>query len=97
MNQLQLTKKELKLIGFKKYKTKGDKRNPQRISFKINTTNGYFYYTPELCVWYHKTFIGDKSNHIHLNIQKKPELFLLLSCFNAEINKIDLKSNKQKP
>jgi len=88
MNQLKLTKSELLEIGFKKCKSEGDEMNPAKTYFKLETINGYFYYNPkqDKSTWYHKTILGDVSNHVHLDITKKPELFVLLNCFKAEFN-----------
>jgi hypothetical protein len=88
MSQLKLSNKELLEIGFKECKSEADEMNPARTYFKIETINGYFYYNPKepKCSWYHKVIIGKASNHTRLNITKKPELFVLLSCFKAEFN-----------
>ena len=88
MEQLKLNTKELKKIGFKEYKSKGDEMNLAKTYFKIKTLNGYFYYNTKetKCTWYHKTIIGETSNHINLDITKKPELFVLLRCFKVEFN-----------
>ena len=88
MNQLKLTDKELDGIGFKECKSEADKMNPAKTYFKIEILNGYFYYNPkeDLYTWYHKTIIGEVANDVHLDITKKPELFILLACFKAEFN-----------
>ena len=88
MRQLQLTKSELLEIGFKKCKSEGNEMNPAKTYFKLETINGYFYYNPkqDKYTWYHKTILGDVSNHVHLDITKKPELFVLLNCFRAYFN-----------
>jgi len=79
-NQLDLTKKELGIIGFKKHK---------RIYF-IETINGCFYYNLDHpnYRWYQKTTIGNASDYIHLSINSKPELFLLLSIFRLKFRYI---------
>ena len=90
MEQLKLTNKELESIKFKAYIIEGDEMNLDRECFKIETLNGYFYYNPHELVytWYHKTVIGDVSNHVHLDITKKAELFVLLQCFRADFKLI---------
>lgn len=88
MNQLKLTDKELIGIGFKECKSEADKMNEAKTYFKLETINGYFYYNPKQkrYTWYHKTIIGNLNNDIHLDISKRPELFVLLRCFNAKFN-----------
>jgi len=90
MEQLQLTESELLEIGFKKNKSISDEMNEERVFFKIPTLNGYFYYNQNenKYTWYHKTIIGEVANDVHLDISKKPELFILLSCFNVKFNLI---------
>ena len=90
MKQLKLSNKELLEIGFKEYESQADEMNTVKIYFKIKTINGYFYYNPKenKYTWYHRTIIGNTSNDVHLNINKKPELLLLLSCFNVEFNTV---------
>lgn len=90
MKQLNLTKKELKNIGFKEYKGKGDETNTARTYFKIETINGYFYYNPEEIEykWYHKTIIGDIANSVHLDIRNTIELYVTLQCFKVKFNLI---------
>ena len=88
MNQLKLTDRELDGIGFKECKSEADEMNPAKTYFKIKTINGYFYYNQkqDTYTWYHKTIISKVSNDVHLDITKKPELFVLLRCFKAEFN-----------
>jgi hypothetical protein len=88
MKQLKLSKKELLKIGFKEFTVKADEMNVSKTYFKIETINGYFYYNPEqpIYCWYHKTIIGQTANDVHLDITKKSELFVLLSCFKVEFN-----------
>ena len=90
MSQLKLTNSQLCEIGFIKCLSKGDKMNADKSYFKIDTINGYFYYNPdeEVYKWYHKTIIRKKSNHVNLDISKKEELFILLSCFKSKFNLI---------
>ena len=86
MSQLKLTKQKLIKIGFEECFSISDKLNKSRQYFKINTLNGYFYFNPkaDTYVWYHNTIIGNSSNHLHLSITNKPELFLLLSIFKVD-------------
>ena len=88
MQQLKLSTKELKEIGFKECNVDADKMNLAKNYFKLETINGYFYYNPEQdkYAWYHKTIISDVSNDVHLDITNKPELFVLLRCFNTKFN-----------
>lgn len=88
MTQLKLNKDELIKIGFEECFSIGDELNESKQYFKISTLNGYFYYNPEddTYVWYHNTIIGNTSNHLHLNIINKPELFVVLSAFNVKFN-----------
>lgn len=88
MKQLKLTEQELKSIGFERCDIEADEISPARTYFKIKTMNGYFYYNyaHEEYNWYHKTIIGDTANYVHLDVNKKPELFVLLKCFRAEFN-----------
>jgi len=90
MSQLKLTNKELSEIGFEEIRSKGDKMNDAKTYFKIKTLNGYFYYNPkeEVYTWYHKTLIGEVANEIHLDLARKPELFVLLACFKAKFNMV---------
>lgn len=93
MKQLELSSDELLEIGFKKKViNEPNPYNPtiskERVIYEIPCINGCFYYNenePEYR-WYHKTIIGDASNHIQLNIEKKEELFLLLLCFRVNFN-----------
>ncbi len=88
MSQLKLSNKELLGIGFKECKSDADEMNTAKTYFKIKTINGYFYYntTEQKYTWYHKTIIGEVANDVLLDITKKPELFVLLRCFNADFN-----------
>ena len=84
MSQLILNAKQLSEIGFikRRYKTK--------TTYEIPCLNGCFYFNvrEERYVWYHKTIIGEASNHIHLDITNKPILFLILSAFNVKYKMI---------
>tara|TARA_R110000787_G_scaffold268455_1_gene374946 strand:- start:9 stop:290 length:282 start_codon:yes stop_codon:yes gene_type:complete len=90
MEQLELTKEELDNIGFKKFSSIPDADNPKRDVYKIETLNGYFYYNPSSLLktykWYHKTIIGNTANDLHLDITKKPELFVILQSFKCDFN-----------
>lgn len=86
MKQLKLSTQQLFDIGFVKVThTVNDKNlnKVERSTFEINCLNGCFYYNPdeEEKVWYQRITIGDCSNHINLDIQKLPELFVILSTF----------------
>jgi hypothetical protein len=88
MRQLELTKEELENIGFKKYLSVPNEGDKEREVYKIETLNGYFYYNPleESYKWYHKTIIGEFSNHILLDITQKPVLFSILQAFQVDFN-----------
>lgn len=88
MEQLQLTKKQLKEIGFKKH----------GLMFKIETINGWFSYGIDTKYrWYHTTKIGDNSfNHVHLDIRTPKDLFTILHCFGARHNIISVNKNREK-
>jgi hypothetical protein len=90
MSQLKISNSELIAIGFKECKSEADEMNPAKTYFKIETLNGYFYCNPKESkyTWYHKTIIGETSNHINLDITEKPELFVLLQCYKAKFNLI---------
>ena len=88
MNQLELSNKHLTRIGFKEKHYPADEENSERNTFEIENINGCFYYNPEEKTyrWYHKTQVGDFSNHINLNIETLSELFITLSCFRVKYN-----------
>jgi hypothetical protein len=85
MEQLKLTKEELKSIGFEKCISEADELNTETTYYKIKTMNGYFYYNPyeKVYTWYHKTIIGDFANDVHLDITQRPVLFSILQAFKA--------------
>jgi hypothetical protein len=89
MTQLQLTPNELELIGFVRKVYPADELNSEKKVFEIPCVNGCFYYNPgEMKYkWYHKTVIGEFSNHIHLNIHSKEELYIILGCFKVSFEK----------
>ena len=86
--QLKLENKQVQEIGFTKKVYPANGRNDERTTFEIGTTNGCFYYnvSDEKYRWYHKTIISEGFNHVHLNIEKLPELFMVLACFKAKYN-----------
>lgn len=88
MAQLILTEQELTDIGFVKKEYPGDELNSKSEVFEIPVINGCIYYNPKVRAnsWYLKTVIGKFSNHIHLDISKAPELFVVLSCFKTKFN-----------
>lgn len=94
MIQLKLTRKQLLRIGFTKKTYPADEMNSKQTTYEIETINGCFYYniTNDKYRWYHKTIIGNHSNHIHLNIKKLPELFMVLACF--QVNYFELQRRK---
>jgi hypothetical protein len=87
MTQLNLTIEDLEAIGFVKHIYPADELNSEKTVFEIPCLNGCFYYNPgEIKYkWYHKTIIGEFSNHIHLAIYTKEELYTILACFNVRI------------
>ena len=90
MQQLKLSIDELLAIGFKKQTTIADEMNPARYFYEILCVNGCFYCNPdeEQYRWYHKTVIGKYANDNHLNIEKLPELYMILQCFRVPFNLI---------
>lgn len=93
MKQLELTPDELFEIGFEKKII--DEPDPydstlskKRIIYEIPCLNGCFYYNDmdTEYKWYYKTVIGETANYIHLNIERKTELFLLLLFFRVKFN-----------
>ena len=88
MKQLELSVKHLLKIGFVKKIYPKDDLNRQNIIYEIPFINGYFSYNPKEFEyrWYHVTKTGSGFNHIHLNIERLPELFLVLSCFRVKYN-----------
>ena len=88
--QLQIPIEELLAIGFQKQTSVADELNPERSYYEIRCFNGCFYCNPdyEKYKWYQKIVIDKYSNDINLNITSKPELFLLLNCFNVKFNLI---------
>jgi hypothetical protein len=80
MKQLELTPLQLTTIGFKANKT----------TFEIKTINGCIYYNPneKLYKWYHETVLGERANHIHMDIKNTDSLYCLLEVFQVKYNKI---------
>ena len=88
MEQLNLTVKHLLKIGFVKKIYPKNELNKRIIVYEIPCINGYFSYNPRepKYRWYHTTMVGSGFNHICLNIERVPELFLVLSCFRVKYN-----------
>jgi len=86
MEQLKLSSKQLKEIGFKPLKIKGDDLNKDRVIYKINCLNGYIYCNQgeTLYRWYHKTILGELSNNVHLDIVNLQSLYIFLSYFKID-------------
>lgn len=86
--QLMLTQSELEEIGFKGKWHPGDRLNDPCAYWQIPVTNGFFIYNPNKppFVWYLKVEIGDAANFIHLNIERLPELILMLQCFQVKFS-----------
>ena len=84
LTQLRLTGQQLENIGFVKSVFK-DQAEQDRIIYKIETINGYFYYNPneDIYKWYISTIIGSGANDIHLDITNIEELFTILTCFRT--------------
>ena len=86
--QLTLTRKELKSIGFKERNVVTENFDNEQINspvWGIPTINGFFQYTENKTYrWYHVTKIGDGYRHTLLDIEKAPELFLVLSVFKVK-------------
>jgi hypothetical protein len=93
MKQLELSVYELDAIGFVGKYLPADDLNESRVYYSIPITNGEFYYNVgnaepvgDTYKWYLRTIHGEGYNYIHLNIEKLPELYILLSCFQAKYN-----------
>lgn len=93
-DQLELSQHELEAIGFRGHYAAADdvhpEQNPARVWYSIPVTNAEFIYNVENAPykWYFRTKVGDAYNSNWLNIQKLPELYMLLSCFKAQYNLI---------
>ena len=88
MEQLKLTTKHLSKIGFIKKIYPKDVMNKKRIVYEIRCLNGRFCYIPDEPEyrWYHTCIIGAGYNHTHLDIERLPTLFMVLSCFRVKYN-----------
>lgn len=86
--QLELSQHELEAIGFIGHYSPADKDNVARVFYSIPVLNGEFYYNVDNAPykWYFRNNNGEGYNYNWLNIQKLPELYILLSCFNAKYN-----------
>lgn len=86
--QLELKPKQLKKIGFVKKDHEGDELNSPKTTYEIETKNGYFYYNPdeEEGRWYHTAIVGEHASDICLDIERLPELFMVLACFRVKFN-----------
>lgn len=78
MEQLSLTNKQLKAIGFVY------NRNLKR--FTIPVVNGFFYYNPKEKTnkWYLMVTVNWCSDHILLDITSGPHLYSLLQMFRVK-------------
>lgn len=92
-----MTIKELQKIGFKKKVIKYfcevlQKQKTKTIYEIKGKANDFIYYNPEEKIYkfYYKTAIGTTSNHIHLDIDKAPELIIVLQIFQFNFNNISL-------
>lgn len=86
MEQLQLSIKELKKIGFtKEIIPATDEFNPEKAIYTIECLNGIFYCDPGQAVnrWYQRVDIGAGRNHINLDITMAPQLFTILRAFKV--------------
>lgn len=88
MEQLQLTHKQFKIIGFtrenvKKKDFRGDNKN--EIVYSIPVINGCIYcnYSEPINKWYLKVTIGEVANYMLLDITNLPQLQLVLSTFRV--------------
>jgi|GEM_PF-4746048 len=92
MKNLRIPTKQLLAIGFTKKVSKGDKLNKPRTYYEIPSMNGAFYYNPKEAthVWYHRTTVGEHSNHVNLSIPSAPVLFTVLQAFGVKFNLVIL-------
>ena len=86
VKQLELSVHELEAIGFTGNYSPADPDNPSRVYYSIPILNGEFLYNVENAPhkWYFRNNNGEGYNNNWLNIRKLPELYILLSCFNAK-------------
>jgi hypothetical protein len=93
MGQLDLTAAELETIGFTALYLRGDEDYPSMVWHSIKVQNGEFIYNPDLAPpkWYFRNpnAVADENNLIILNIQIVHELYVMLSCFNADFNMLE--------
>lgn len=94
MKQLKLSKENILAIGFKEkhHPASEHEFSVEKTTYQIKTINGYFYFNPDQStyVWYHKTIVGEMSNHINLDITDVPTLYSVLSAFRVKFNLIIL-------
>ena len=85
MLQLELSEKQLRRIGFAEKTYPADDLNIKKHTFEIKTLNGVFVYNVENTTlrWYHKTIIGEYSNHVLLDITDINTLYILLKSFKV--------------
>lgn len=91
MEQLQLTHKQFKFIGFsrenmKKKDFRGKDKN--EIVYSVPVINGCIYcnYSEPVNKWYLKVEIGEVANYMLLDITNLSQLQLILSTFRVEYN-----------
>lgn len=92
MKQLKLSKENIISIGFteRHHPASEHEFSVEKTTYQIPTINGYFYFNPneKKYVWYHKTIVGEMSNHINLDITNVPTLYIVLSAFKVKFNMI---------
>lgn len=87
--QLELTKEELEAIGFIEQYVAADTidgtPNEGRTWYTMPVTNAEFIYNVNHAPykWHFRTMIGDGYNSNWLDIAKLPELYIVLSSFQA--------------
>jgi hypothetical protein len=90
--QLELTKEQLELIGFKENHSPADTVDGTPIAartwFSMPILNAEFIYNVGHAPykWYYRSRVGEGSNSNWLDIGKPAELYVLLMCFQAKYN-----------
>ena len=90
--QLELSKEDIEAIGFIEQHAPADSvegiTSPARTWYAIPVTNAEFIYNVGQghYKWYFRTKIGECYNSNHLDIAKLPELYVVLSSFQAKFN-----------
>jgi len=93
MKQLNLTKKQLRLVGFTRKVVKAsqpDGTKKPRTIYRISIINGSIYCNVDEPVykWYIAMSVGDASNHICMDIYCASQMYGVLDAMGAKNNLI---------